>query len=103
MNTLYYLNHYRCSGREDIMALISLKNNKKESPNPTVKDRVKEDPNGRGLVMRTNGSKEPFTNRTGLINGLTIAEQDPNVKKRKASKKSKGNNKVGASAALLKK
>ncbi len=85
------------------MALISLKNNKKENNRHVVKGRVEDDPGGKGLVKRSSRFEEPLTNRTGLINGLTIAEQDPNIGRGNRSAKSKDKKKVGASEALLKK
>jgi len=91
------------SGRENIMALISLKNNKKESTGHAVKGRVEDDPGGKGLVKRSSRFEGPLTNRTGLINGLTIAEQDPNIRRGNKSTKSKDKKKIGASEALLKK
>jgi hypothetical protein len=95
------MNQYTWPRRENIMALISLKNNKKGSNGHVVKDHVEDDPHGKGLVKRSSTMKEPLSNRTGLINGLTIAEQDPN--RNRGNKSSKGKKKVGASAALLKK
>jgi len=83
------------------MALISLKNNKKENNKLVVKARLEDDSSGKGLTKRSSRLDEPFTNRTGLINGLTIAEQDPTL--HSENKSSKGKKKVGASAALLKK
>jgi hypothetical protein len=85
------------------MALISLKNNKKDKNGLVVKEHVEEDPSGKGLVKRSSRFEEPLTNRNGLINGLTIAEQDPNMARGNKSAKSKDKKRVGASAALLKK
>ena len=83
------------------MALISIRNNKKDTNSPIANEKVVDDPAGKGLVKRSSRLEEPLTNRTGLINGLTIAEQDPNLSR--GNKTSKGKKKVGASAALLKK
>jgi hypothetical protein len=85
------------------MALISLKNNKKVKNGFVAKGRVEDDPGGNGLVKRSDRFEEPLTNRTGLINGLTIAEQDPNIRRGNKSAKSKDKKKIGASEALLKK
>jgi hypothetical protein len=95
------MNHKLWSSRENIMALISFKNNKKENNKLHVKARLEDDSSGKGLTKRSSRLDEPFSNRTGLINGLSIAEQDPNI--HRGNKSSKDKKKVGASAALLKK
>jgi|GEM_PF-6864359 len=84
------------------MALISLKHNKKDNNGSVVRDRIEEDPNGKGLVTRSSKREVTLSNRNGLINGLTIAEQDPALNRGSRSAKDK-KKKVGASAALLKK
>ena len=86
------------------MALISLRNNKKSRNGLERDDRIVDNPQGKGFVKRSGKVSGILTNRTGLINGLTIAEQDPAITKGQRTKKAKGTKaKDGASKALLKK
>jgi hypothetical protein len=92
-------------GWDNVMALISSKNNKNNSEGFVRNEHVEDDSSGRGFVKRSGKYEGTLTNRTGLINGLTIAEQDPSLKRAAKGKKGKDEKKkrVGASEALLKK
>ena len=86
------------------MALLSSRNDKKSKNGLMRDDRVENDPKGKGFVKRSGKVSGTLSNRTGLINGLTIAEQDPAINKGQRSKKAKGGKpKAVASGALLKK
>jgi hypothetical protein len=101
-----WVNLLSVGGWDNVMALISSKNNKNTSGGLVSDERVEDDSSGRGFVKRSGKYEGTLTNRTGLINGLTIAEQDPSLKKAvKGTKGKKGKDekrKVGASEALLK-
>jgi len=86
------------------MLFKSQKINKNASEGADIDEHVEEDPAGKGFVKRSKKVHTTFTNRTSLINGLTVAEQDPVIRRPKADKKgTEGKKKVGGSSALLKK
>jgi len=86
------------------MAIISGRSDKKNGSSIVTDDRVEERPDGKGYVIRSGKIQGTLSPRTSLINGLTIAQQDPDMRKASGrSKNKKAKPKVGLSKALLKK
>lgn len=88
------------------MLFLSQKNNKNGSEGLVSDEHVEDDPAGKGFVKRSGKVHNTLSNRTSLINGLTVAEQDPALKKATKGGAKNGKDpkkKVGGSGAMLSK